>query len=57
MMNFLVVNFNKGETTKKTFNNYPAAERYFIEAANTEDFEILTLMNDCGVIYEKVTTL
>lgn len=57
MTTFLVVIFNKGETEKKVFFAYPAAETYYEKLKMTKNYEILTLMNSYGHIYEQVTTL
>lgn len=54
---FLVMIFNKGETEKKVFFTYSAAETYYEGIKMTNDYEILTLMNSYGHIYEEVTNL
>lgn len=57
MTTFLVVIFNKCETEKKTFFTYSEAETYYERVKMTKNYEILTLMNSYGHIYEKVTNL
>lgn len=57
MTTFLVVIFNKGETEKKVFFAYSAAETYYEKLKMTKNYKILTLMNSYGHIYEQVTTL
>lgn len=56
-MKFVVVTFINCETTRKEFYCYAEADHYFNKAKKTKHFEILTLMNNFGHIYEKVTNL
>lgn len=56
-MKFVVVTFINCETTRKEFYCYAEADHYFNKVKKTKHFEILTLMNSYGHIYEEVTNL
>ena len=53
-MKFVVVTFINCETTRKEFYCYAEADHYFNKVKKTKHFEILTLMNNFGHIYEEV---
>ena len=57
MTTFLVIIFNECETETKVFFAYSAAETYYERVKMTKNYEILTLMNSYGHIYEQVTNL
>ena len=57
MMDFVVAFFKDYETKSKKFYTYTQAENYYESVKTTKDFDVLTLLNGCGVIIEQVTNL
>lgn len=50
-----IIKFLNGETTVETTYGYQNGINKFNKTVETEDYDVLTLMDDCGNVIQKLT--